>query len=259
MQSIAEILSALDNWRHLPAYQLERRVDVLFGMILPSVAPALFDFPRCGDVTVIPEFPLHKGATGISGDRSDNHSVNVDFAVFWSSKHAKRMILVELKTDPKSINDHQLCNMLEARCAGPEKILLGVKEAASASKETNKYAQLIWHLDQVGCFGNSEQRDWENPKRIFEELVVAHGWRTLHPDVASITPKGMDEITRGKFPDMHCVCFRRLADLIERTRHPMETVFSYYLRKWANQEAGIVTPWKESRVCEAPSVCRDHV
>ena len=42
MDMLSRILGQLDEWRHLSAYQLERRVDVLFGMLLPTVIGVKF-------------------------------------------------------------------------------------------------------------------------------------------------------------------------------------------------------------------------
>ena len=54
--------NALDEWRHFPAYQLERRVDVFFGLLLPQIVEAEFGWSR-NNLCVIPEFPLHKGSS----------------------------------------------------------------------------------------------------------------------------------------------------------------------------------------------------
>ena len=72
MDVISTILNQLNEWRHLPAYQLERRVDVLFGMFLPTVIGMKFDV-NPDNCSVIPEFPLHKGKLGLS---NNNQSMN---------------------------------------------------------------------------------------------------------------------------------------------------------------------------------------
>ena len=93
------------------------------------------------EAQVIPEFPLHKGAIGKS---NNNRSVKVDFAVFaYDEKQKKRVFLVELKTDIRSLNSEQLGNMQAAKRAGLRKLLFGVIEAAKA-KPQRKYAHLIW-------------------------------------------------------------------------------------------------------------------
>ncbi len=104
MDILSRILGQLDDWRHLPAYQLERRVDVLFGMLLPTVVGAKFGV-RPENCKVIPEFPLHKKLFNPSGN---DQSTNVDFAVFFEKKSKKHLCLLELKTDKKSIKKSKL-------------------------------------------------------------------------------------------------------------------------------------------------------
>lgn len=42
MSATKKVLRQLDEWRHLPDYQLERRVDIFFGMFLPKVIEKRF-------------------------------------------------------------------------------------------------------------------------------------------------------------------------------------------------------------------------
>ena len=56
--SLERVLALMDKWRHLPAYQLERRADVLFATFLPEV---LKKERFCtNDLNLIPEFPIKK-------------------------------------------------------------------------------------------------------------------------------------------------------------------------------------------------------
>ena len=84
------VFPTFDDWRHLPTYQLERRVDVFFGLLLPEIVETEFGIER-KYLEVIPEFPLRKGTleecsvnTGRRDDKRnrDNRSTKVDFAVF---------------------------------------------------------------------------------------------------------------------------------------------------------------------------------
>ena len=107
MSAIYEVLRQLDEWRHLPDYQLERRVDIFFGMFLPKVIEKRFGV--CVE-KVIPEFPLHKGLfkDKPSFESGSHHSVKVDFAVFGTKGDKKRIFLVELTTDMESLKKDQL-------------------------------------------------------------------------------------------------------------------------------------------------------
>ena len=126
MEETSQILRQLDEWRHLPAYQLERRVDVLFGMLLPTVIGEKYRVSP-GNCCVIPEFPLHKGK--LCDKYTNNQSVNVDFAVFFENRVEKHLCLVELKTDQQSISVPQIENMGRAAAVGAKELLVGVLEA----------------------------------------------------------------------------------------------------------------------------------
>ena len=178
-------LKTLDEWRHLPDYQLERRVDVFFGLLLPAIVKDAFGL-KCEPETVIPEFPLHKGLiiNPPEENTEDNQSVKVDFAVFCRAPEEKRIVLVELKTDNKSIDIDQLNRMEKAKIAGADKLLRGVVECARHSKNLRKYAHLIWKLHELGCIKNCENFKLMNLKserpglaENFRSLDVCKSWR----------------------------------------------------------------------------------
>ena len=55
---IDRIFDLLDGWRHLPAYQLERRADIFFGLFLPDVLDHLdFDGLKSQAIDIL---ELHK-------------------------------------------------------------------------------------------------------------------------------------------------------------------------------------------------------
>ena len=65
---------------------------------MPAVFKSHFSL---SPVTVIPEFPLHKGELhhDNNGENQDNQSVKVDFAILSSGADGERIAPVELKTD----------------------------------------------------------------------------------------------------------------------------------------------------------------
>ena len=249
---LSDIFSKLDEWRHLPSYQLERRVDVFFGLFLPEVVADLIDRgPSLGDVSVVPEFPLHKGLVGISqrnngGD--DNQSVKVDFAVFSRDSQGKQIFLVELKTDCKSINKAQLENMVKAKSAGPKILLEGVLRAAKASAEPRKYAQLIWKLHQLGCIETPpgfEQMRMEHHRpglaANVEGCFVGGNWPDAEVDLVLLypkKPKRNDEQNADLYSKFRCMTFSEIAAIIEKSQQAFASDFAMYLRNWSRQDAG---------------------
>ena len=68
---IATLFASLDRWRHLPAYQLERRADIYFGLFLPDVLNHHLGSRNLTiDPRIIPEFPLGQAASRRS-DKAD--------------------------------------------------------------------------------------------------------------------------------------------------------------------------------------------
>ncbi len=55
---INDIFGRLDNWRHLPTYQLERRADIFFSLYLSDVVGEYFGVVL--EKEIIPEFPIKR-------------------------------------------------------------------------------------------------------------------------------------------------------------------------------------------------------
>ena len=95
----------LDRWRHLPAYQLERRADIFFALFLPEVLEKCF----CAETNrhlIVPEFPIKKT---LIRDGKDNRSINIDYLALQKPRNGEPQtaFLIELKTDMASIKEHQ--------------------------------------------------------------------------------------------------------------------------------------------------------
>ena len=250
----------LDEWRHLPAYQLERRVDVFFGLLLPEIIEAEFGVTR-EHMVVIPEFPLHKGLLEFSTKgKEDNQSVKVDFAVFCPDQMNKRLLFVELKTDNRSIDIDQLTRMENAKDAEVNTLLRGVVECARHSNYLRKYAQLIWKLHLIGCINvpdRFKRMRMENFKPgltgNFENLGdnfdshVCNSWSDAKIELVLIYPGREMKTGSSKVEAMlanppswlRLVDFSRVAEIVG------ESPLWPYLERWAKCEAGRVNPWTE--------------
>ena len=112
---INEVFSLLNDWRNLPAYQLERRADIFFAVYLKKIFKECFS----EDVDkIIPELPVRIGT--INRDRDTNESIKTDYCVFTKSN---KVYLVELKTDDASIRPEQIKNYCESIKKGFEEII----------------------------------------------------------------------------------------------------------------------------------------
>ena len=93
MDTLRAVFSNLDRWRHLPAYQLERRADIFFSVYLAHVLERYVG--TAVDPRIVPEFPIKRDL--IWPDQSTHLSVKVDYVLF--AKDRSRAYFIELKTD----------------------------------------------------------------------------------------------------------------------------------------------------------------
>ena len=245
-------LGTLDKWRHLPSYRLEPRVDIFFGLLLPDILKAKFEL-QSSRMTVIPEFPLHKGLIVNDEDAEDNQSVKVDFAVFYPDPDDQRVFLVELKTDNHSIHKKQLKRMKKAKDAGAKTLLRGVIRCAQHGKKVRrKYAHFMRRLDQLHCIENFEEVGSEAWKRTqpglagrFENMCAGKSWShaiielvLVYPGGEPITVSPKSKIDWAKSRTwLQSIDFCEVADMLRE--HPLTP----YLRRWADCEAGREYPW----------------
>ena len=243
MDTISEVFHVLDEWRHLPAYQLERRVDVFFGLLLPELFKKRFEV---SEVTVIPEFPLNKKSIGLA---EHNQSVRVDFAVFFTKEGQNRVFLVELKTDDSSLDPEQLCIMKKAQDVEFRDLLKGVISAACASPEPRKYAHLIWKLHKLGYLdveqGFSDMNLAERQPGLsknFSKLCVPPNLDLPTIELVAIVPND-PEAKKNELPCGFCfVTFEDFADQLENYKGRLNPTFlktfGGQLRSWARVSAG---------------------
>lgn len=91
------MIKILNEWKKIPSYQLERRVDWLFGILMKH------GLKMDIEEELIPEFPVPP-----KNEINTNRSAHVDFLVF--EKKSYFPVLIELKTDDESLEMSQLIN-----------------------------------------------------------------------------------------------------------------------------------------------------
>lgn len=160
-ENIDKLFSLLDDWRLLPAYQLERRADIFFALYLPHIMKARFGALVDHD-HIIPEFPLNKKTLGIEKNPGFNLSYKVDYLIV--CKKSKKVFLVELKTDTGSRRSIQDEYLLKAQAANVKKWMEGVIDLQKASKSTKKYQKLVEKLKSFGWIdpsGNPTEQEYQ--------------------------------------------------------------------------------------------------
>ena len=138
LYTIECIFDSLDEWRHLPAYQLERLAGVFFALFLPAV----LEKNRIAKIKrpLIPEFPIRT-------DKRTTLSKKIDY--FSLSEDGERALLIELKTDIKSVDEDQIEFIKSTAEKGVAKIILDILAICQTTKERAKYVHLLSKLSQL--------------------------------------------------------------------------------------------------------------
>ena len=222
--SLERVLALMDKWRHLPAYQLERRADVLFGLFLPDVLGTHFGIKV--NPILIPEFPIKK--------EGDNQSKKVDYFGLQESARVRRAFLIELKTDMASRREEQDDYLRQAVSDGLKKVILGIIEICRATDERKKYVHL---LKLLSCVKLIEYEDTLFPPTqpgfggaldVIQKKVAKTGtrdWPSL--EVVYVQPRMPPNV----------IDFSKFAEVAEEGGSDIGRTFACYLREWT-KDAG---------------------
>ena len=230
--SLERVLHLLDGWRHLPAYQLERRADVLFALFLPEVLEK--HFGKAINPLLIPEFPIKQ--------KGVNSSNKVDFLALQSGDPPERAFLVELKTDMASRRDEQDQYLREAVEDGLKELVMGVITLCGATDQRKKYVHLLKLLSRVSLieyvdalFPPTGREFSEALKTVRTEVEKREHWPCL--EVVYVQPQAPSET----------IDFNEFANSIrDGEAGSIRRVFSCYLKKWATEVAGSPIPKERS-------------
>ena len=163
------------DWKKLPAYKLETRVDSFIGYYLKDI---LEKFTNNKIVEIIPEFPLRVGT--IYPKININKSFKVDFLAISENK---THYLIEFKTDSKSRRKKQDNYLDIAKDIKLKKLIDGLKKIykATSVEYTDKYKHLIEKLfkikiinETIDFIGKNEELDiiYIQPSNINDEQNI---------------------------------------------------------------------------------------
>lgn len=227
------LLDRLDAWRHLPNYQLERRADILFALVLPQVMSTFVGQPVRG--TLIPEFPIKRDL--IWPDKPTRKSVKVDYLAL--SEDGSTAWLVELKTDSASRRDAQDHYLKTASALGLGALLTGYIDILQGTSAHQKYAHLTFELAGMGLLNV--------PPEVRENAFPTVKTRQLRAALKGITVGRMPTDVRVLYVqpgggDAESVMdFAYVADALEQMDTPLACRFATSLRTWRTA-AGAVEP-----------------
>jgi hypothetical protein len=233
LNSVETIFNNLDDWRKLPAYQLERRADIFFATYLHEV---LKNLKISNDINIIPEFPLSKKAFRENYVHHD--SVKMDYLVLDKENH--KAIFVELKTDMNSVDYNQYQNMVTASKVKLSQICQWAIEAFPRNIiKRRKYYHLLTKLNELGLIiipesvkdmieSNDHRGIKNNLKQIYADKDVNNF--IIPHDILYILPY----LNPPSLPDLKIrqqVTFEKFAENIS-TKDELALRFIESLDKW---------------------------
>ena len=228
-KSIDQVFKNLDDWRHLPSYQLERRADIFFSLYLKEVLEKKFEGQPNGSKlfdALVPEFPLRIGTYDVKKEKS-NQSTKVDYLAV--SKDHEHVFLVELKTDDASVgpNERYLDN---ARTAGFAKLLEGVLAIREASNAKPKYDHLMRHLKELQLVKEELNLDPNNRKNKSTRAKY-HATLKVKNSLVTVVMLTPNELVKNKYKFGNII-FEDFKKVVDSHSDPLSKRFSVSLEKW---------------------------
>lgn len=204
---IEQFFSNLDEWRHLPSYQLERRADILFSLYLPAFLENRFQQTA---ETIIPEFPVHIGT--INPKIKTDRSFKIDYLVKMSGQH---VFFVELKTEMASKNKKQEKYLQHAKKVGLPALTRGILKIFSKTQAKKKYQHLLNLLIDAHFLDS--------------KLVVNKDESKV--TILFLQPRSSDSIEQE-------ATFAEFADFVSTYSDPLSQRFAQSLKLWGSTQAG---------------------
>lgn len=157
----------LEDWKLLPAYKLEPRIDSLVGFALQNVKVS-DDLLGVQKRVLIPELPIRKGTVKkeYEGTRSQNRSYKVDF---YMRGQKDENLFIEFKSDTRSIRDEQIEYLKKSEEVRMKEIVEGVLKLSKSTRQKPKYAHLLSKLEEAGLIDSQHRSkiDDEDIKIVF--------------------------------------------------------------------------------------------
>lgn len=228
---LSRCLALADRWRHLPSYQLERRIDLLLAPLLPGFVQRYVADPEGFTLSpiVIPELPVRNSVWRRRATQS--HSQKVDYCFLSSPPgHA---ILLELKTDMGSFKPKQ-DKCLRALDGGNfNDVVDGICRLGIDTKEGAKYFHLASNLRDAGVLRLPEDLEgYVFPVRRRGVTHAWHGVRTTQQHVITHVRYLQPTLGGGH----NALTFEQFADYLESELGSAREL-GVYVRKWISPPA----------------------
>jgi len=146
------------DWKKLPAYKAEPRIDSLIGFFL---TPILEEYLNEKFEEIIPELPIRLGTVRaeLENTKHAERSYKVDF---FAIGNKGKNYLIEFKTDTNSRRTKQDEYLNISKELGTSKIINGILSISNASAYTKKYNHLKDKLQKVGLLNDKFEFSGKN-------------------------------------------------------------------------------------------------
>lgn len=228
MRYIDTLFNRMDDWRHLPNYQLERRADLFFSLYLTEVLEAKLEFPLLD--LIVPEFPVRSGT--IYPDSPSDRSDKVDYVAL--SEDGQKAILVELKTDGLSRRDKQDRYLRAAQRAGFRDLLTGVLHIFRATKSKRKYFALLGLLEAMGLLHIPSKVATIMSRDRLQGITEA----SRDIDVTTSVTESLVVYVQPVQNGHETISFEDFQAVVEEHDDPLSQRFARSLSEWAHVKAG---------------------
>ncbi|MGD2252315.1 MAG: hypothetical protein PVF70_05295 [Anaerolineales bacterium] len=212
MSHLDRVFDLMDKWRHFPAYQLERRSDVLFAAYLPEVLQEFFGLEISA---LIPEFPVHIRTIDPADDT--NRSLKIDYLAI--DNETGLAALVEFKTDMASRRAKQDWYLERAQEVGLARLLEGLRSIYQATNQKGKYRVLLNELEAAGLIRWISEHEFV-PTEAEYEIKIYY-----------LQPMRGDEAKP-------VISFDDVAEVVSSHDDELSRRFAQSLKEWAEVEPG---------------------
>ncbi|HKO91959.1 MAG TPA: hypothetical protein VJU61_12440 [Polyangiaceae bacterium] len=220
---LAETFRRLDEWRHLPDYQLERRADIFFALYLQQVVQEATGVDLSS--TLIPELPIKRDL--VWPEKPGYQSVKVDYALF--SKDGNQVYFVELKTNQGSRRVEQDTYLSRAKAIGFHAVVDGIVQISRRTKARCKYHRLLCELEGLGFV----RLPPDLPNYLYPRPRVGLTARLRAIEVTARDPKvNLLYVQPRSDGSPDTIGFDAFARLVQQHPDPLSQLFARYLVRW---------------------------
>ncbi len=200
----------LSDWKKLPAYKAEPRIDSLIGYYLQQIVA---DYCHESIIGIIPELPLRLGTLKPEYNNTNfaDRSYKVDFYLLNSNGIN---YLIEFKTDQGSRREKQDRYLNEAKSVKMKTLVNGICQIARVSSFKKKYDHLLSKLSCLGLIDN--EGNYSGKSEIVEIIYVQ--------------PQNTEGNNGNK-----CINFGWISNWMKQTygNSEFELAFSSILKEWS--------------------------